>query len=225
MIATPTRRWLVLAGALLALVGSARSLRAPAGATRDGAPAAMAMFGLPAPFAEGVSPDKPSSRPIQAVCAMSYPDAVQTAKMVERYQLSRLAEVTAAHSAASLDVRLSHRLASGRLVVLMDGKTILSKPFDGPAGDRRGTLSHLISVTPGRHAMEVQVLGPSDEMLGRAQIEGVIPADRVVVLKADHRPEKKPGVRLEWSSQRGEDARALARNFREGEDDAPTERD
>ncbi len=213
----------MLAAGLLALVGFARSLRAPAGPKPDGAQVAMAMIGLPSPFAAGVSPEKRASRPIKAICAMSYPDDVQIARTIERYQLARMVGSPEAQAAASLEVRLSHRLESGRLVVLMDGKTVLSKPFEGASGGGRGLLSHLVSVTPGRHTVQVQVLGSRDELLGRAQVEGVIPPDGLVVLKADHRPRKQPEVRLEWSLQRGEDSRALARNSRKGADDAPTQ--
>ena len=98
-----------------------------------------------------------------------------------------------------LKVDLTHRLPAGRLVVLVDGKTVLSKPFDAPKGRTSGTISHTLTVPSGRHGLEVRVLGAKGELRAKSKITGTIAKDRVTVLKAAQRPPAGKTLSLEWA--------------------------
>jgi hypothetical protein len=81
----------------------------------------------------------------------------------------------------------------------MDGKTVLSKPFDAPKGKTTGTISHTLTVPSGRHGLEVRVLGAKGELRATSKITGTIAKDRVTVLKAAQRPPAGKTLTLEWA--------------------------
>jgi hypothetical protein len=148
--------------------------------------------------------------------------------VIQRFQIAQL--TSAADPPAALQIELSHRLASGRLVVLTDGKTVLSWPFDAPQGGDWGTLAHEISIPSGRHDLEVRILGAQDELLGSATLDGTIAPEGVTIVRADYRPKERPSLRLAWaSSPEASGKRDLTSgstsSARKGEDDAPTEQD
>ena len=80
----------------------------------------------------------------------------------------------------------------------MDGRTVLSKPFDAPKGKKSGTLSHVLSVPAGRHGLEVRVLGDKGDLRGKSKISAVLSRDQVAVLKAEQKAKASKGLTLEW---------------------------
>jgi len=149
-------------------------------------------------FAPLASP--PTDRPVQAVCAMTYADPKQIARVLAASRLARAGAGALAFDrpSARLRVELEHHLVSGRLVILVDGHTVLSKPFDAPKGKKSGTLSHLLSVPAGRHRLEVRVLGDKGDLRGKSKISGVLSRDQVAVLKAEQKAKASKGLTLEW---------------------------
>ncbi len=109
-----------------------------------------------------------------------------------------------AHSAsegtAKLRIELDHRLESGRLIIVVGGKTALSKPFDAPPGEASGSFSQLLSIPAGHQGIEVQILGEMGEMRARSRIDGTIDPDELAVLKIEQRNRKQRPMTLEWTS-------------------------
>ncbi len=101
---------------------------------------------------------------------------------------------------ARLRVELDHQMPSGRLIVLVGGKTALSRPFDAPKGARSGSFSHVLSIPAGRQGVEVRVLGEAGEMRARSRIEGTLEPRRVAVLKIEQRNRTRKPLTLHWTS-------------------------
>jgi hypothetical protein len=114
-------------------------------------------------------------------------------------------------SSGRIKVELSHRLRTGRLIVLVDGKTVLSKPFDAPKGRSAGTVSHTLSVAPGRHGLEVRVLGAKGEVRAKSRITGTIAKNRTAVLLAEQRPQAGKTLSLEWAAGKTAPRRTASR--------------
>jgi serine/threonine-protein kinase len=144
-----------------------------------------------------------STGPIAAVCAISYADPRQMARILSTPR--RLGSATGSpgdRSAARLRLELSHQLSSGRIIVRVDGRTVLSRPFDAPKGKKSGTVTHLLSVPSGKHGVEVRILDARGATEGKSRIAGNLSHDRVAVLKAEQRSSNRKPLTLEWSSER-----------------------
>jgi hypothetical protein len=149
---------------------------------------------LPSPAA------RPADQPIEAICAMSYLDREDLLRIVMSPP-STEAKIAPGGQTASLRVELDHQLTSGRLIVLVGGKTALSKPFDAPDGTDSGSVSHTLSVPSGRHGVEVQVLGEAGEVHARSRISGSMEPDTVAVLRVNQRNRSAEPLTLRWASQ------------------------
>jgi serine/threonine-protein kinase len=177
--------------------------RAAAGGPGAATPLALALPGglrLPAPAA--------SRAPLPAgptICAMSYADPEQMARVLAaRPAILALPDAPAAVPPAKLRLELKHRLAAGRVMVLVDGRTVLSRPLEGMRGGTSET--HVLSVAAGDHVVEVRLLGKKGAVEARSKIQGSIDHERTAVLRAEHRvPRKKgaePVLALAWSDAR-----------------------
>ena len=104
--------------------------------------------------------------------------------------------------AASLKIKLTHSLNSGRLIVTVSGRTALSKPFDAAFDasreNRHDTVSHLLSVPVGRHEVKVEVLGERGQVEGRSRITGIISGDRVAMLSIEQPGGSGRSLTLRW---------------------------
>ena len=183
-----------------------------AGASRGrgpgGAPGSLAVVGgaFPAPAGHGPAAGGRGARGAAAPGglprggAKGATDPKQIARVLATSRSGRAGAGALAldHPTARLRVELEHHLASGRLVVLVDGRTVLSKPFDAPKGKKSGTLSHVLSVPAGRHGLEVRVLGDKGDLRGKSKISAVLSRDQVAVLKAEQKAKASKGLTLEW---------------------------
>jgi hypothetical protein len=101
---------------------------------------------------------------------------------------------------ARLRLELRHRLESGRVVVLVDGKTVLSKPLETARG-KKGSLSHVLSIPAGRHGVEVRLLRDRGTVAAKSKITGTMERDRTAVLKAEQRPGSRDTLTLAWAQK------------------------
>ena len=185
-----------------------------AGLPRGGGPGALAMVGasLPAtaaPAGRGISKagrrlplGAASDRPVRPGCAMTYADPSEVARVVAAYRISRprVPALPAEAPPARLKVEFKHRIPSGRLVVLVDGKTVFSKPFDSQKEKGGGTIAHVLSIPAGKHGLEVRVLGMKGEIAAKSRIAGTMRRDRTAVLRAEERAGSRKPLRLEWDA-------------------------
>ncbi len=178
--------------------GESEALGPGGGLPRGGPPGSATVVATPATLSL-----PGSTGPIAAVCAMSYADPRQIARALSTPRQVRPAPWSLTdRSAARLKLELSHQLSSGRIVVRVDGKTVLSRPFDAPKGKKSGTVTHLLSVPAGRHGLEVRILDAKGAVEGKSRIAGTLSHDRVAVLKAEQRSSSRKPLTLEWASGR-----------------------
>ena len=102
--------------------------------------------------------------------------------------------------AAELRLDFSHHMASGRVLVRVDGNTVFSKPFDAPKGKRGGKVSHTLSIPAGRHGVEVVVLSDKGAVAARSKIAGTLGRKGTAVLKAEERKGSRKALTLEWGT-------------------------
>ncbi len=163
-----------------------------------------ALGGIPAPVAAiGLQPRSapPPDTPARgAVCAMTYADPMQTARILMKHRSAQRTRdpVDLPHGTILID--LTHRLSSGRLVVLVDGRTALSKPFATGPGETTGTVLHRLSVPAGSHRVRVRLLGEHDGFDIEARTDGMVTSGQVARLRVKQPGGAPDALYLEWAS-------------------------
>ena len=142
-------------------------------------------------------PDAPASG---AVCAMTYADPVQTARILMSHRAAQRTRdpVDLPHGTILID--LAHRLSSGRLLVLVDGRTALSKPFAAGPGETTGTVLHRLSVPAGSHQVRIRLLGEHDGFDVEARTDGIVTSGQVARLRVKQPAGAPDALHLEWAS-------------------------
>src|SRR5439155_2138767 len=152
-----------------------------------------------APDTQAPQPD----RPIEAVCATTYAAPSEIGRVL---QAARQARAARAQNAAPVSVdrpngririEVKHRMKGGRLVVLVDGRTVLSKPFEAGKG-KWGTVTHVLSVPAGRHGVEVRLLEDRGGLLAKSKITGTVTKDEVALLTGEQRSSGQKALKLDW---------------------------
>jgi serine/threonine-protein kinase len=134
-----------------------------------------------------------------SVCAMSYAEPLQIARVLQaRASLKEGQDLAGPTPTARLRLELKHRLSAGRVVVLLDGKTILSKPFDA-GRNKGGSLSHLLTVPAGRHGVEVRLTSSKGVLEGKSKISGTLGENTLTVLKGELGKGKGGKLTLAWT--------------------------
>jgi hypothetical protein len=151
--------------------------------------------------ADGALDPSRSDTPIQAVCAMTYAGQVEISHVLEAARHPRPGSVREPapidHPSGRIRVEVRHKMRSGRLLVLVDGKTVLSKPFDAAKG-KAGTVTHILSVPAGRHGIEVRLLADKGSVASRSKITGVVKQNEVALLKGDQPSASRTELDLDW---------------------------
>jgi hypothetical protein len=149
--------------------------------------------------AETLQPDKP----IKAICAMTYAGPSEIGRVVQAARQARAAKaqnaslVPGERPNGRIRIEVKHRMKGGRLVVLVDGKTVLSKPFEALKG-KSGTVTHVLSVPAGRHGVEVRLLEDKGGLLVKSKITGTVTKNEVALLTGEQRSTGKKNLRLDW---------------------------
>jgi serine/threonine-protein kinase len=178
--------------------------RSPSGASSPSGSLEGARGGIEAARAaadEGGQDAIHSDRPIQAVCAMTYAGPVEIAHAIEAARHPRPGSVRSSRPVerpnGRLRVEVKHKMRSGRLLVLVDGKTVLSKPFDATKG-KSGTVTHVLSVPAGRHGVEVRLLADKGQIASRSKITGVVKQNEIALLKGEQPNASRKELELDW---------------------------
>ncbi len=141
-----------------------------------------------------------------SVCAMTYAEPSQLARVLgARANLRKADDQMGQTPTARLRIELKHRLSSGRVVVLLDGKTVLSKPFDA-GRNKGGSLSHLLTVPAGKHGVEVRLTSAKGAMEGKSKITGTLGEDTLSVLKGELPKGKGGKLTLAWTGSKDQAA-------------------
>jgi hypothetical protein len=142
-------------------------------------------------------------KPIKAICAMTYAGPSEIGRVVQAARQARAAKVQNA-SLVPVDrpngrirVEVKHRMKGGRLVVLVDGRTVLSKPFEAGKG-KSGTVTHVLSVPAGRHGVEVRLLEDKGGLFVKSKITGTVTKNEVALLTGEQRSTGKKDLKLDW---------------------------
>jgi len=135
----------------------------------------------------------------QAVCGMTYASPAEIRKVLEASRRQKPGAVSLATDRPSGRIRLEvkHKMRSGRLVVLLDGKTVLSKPFDASRG-KSGTVTHVLSVPAGKHGVEVRLMGDHGEMAAKSKVTGNVGKNQVALLTGEQRSASRKKLELDW---------------------------
>jgi len=144
-----------------------------------------------------------SDKPIKALCAMSYAGPAEIGHILEAARRARAGRAVGA-SFTSVDrptgrirVEVKHRMKAGRLMVLVDGKTVLSKPFESTKG-KSGTVTHVLSVPAGRHGVEVRLLEEKGALAAKSKITGTVVKNEMALLEGEQRSGSKKSLGLDW---------------------------
>ena len=144
-----------------------------------------------------------SDKPIKALCAMSYAGPAEIGHILEAARRARAGRAVGA-SFTSVDrptgrirVEVKHRMKAGRLMVLVDGKTVLSKPFESTKG-KSGTVTHVLSVPAGRHGVEVRLLEEQGALAAKSKITGTVVKNEMALLEGEQRSGSKKSLGLDW---------------------------
>ena len=142
----------------------------------------------------------PTNGPLHSVCAMSYAGQAEINRAIEMTRRARgtdSAWTPADHPSGRIRVEVKHRMKAGRLVVLVDGKTVLSKPFETAKG-KSGTVTHVLSVPAGKHGVEVRLLEEKGALAARSRISGTVVKNEVARLTGEQRSGTKKTLGLDW---------------------------
>ncbi|OLD65133.1 MAG: hypothetical protein AUI47_02815 [Acidobacteria bacterium 13_1_40CM_2_68_5] len=148
-------------------------------------------------------PAERPGHPAQAVCAVTYAGPAEIRRVLEAARRGRTgAGATAAslstdRPAGRIRVEVKHRMRSGRLIILVDGKTVLSKPFDASRG-KSGTVTHVLSVPAGRHGVEVRLMADKGELAAQSKITGTVGRNQVALLTGEQRSASRNRLELDW---------------------------
>lgn len=150
---------------------------------------------------DGAPDQMQSDQPIEAVCAMTYAGQVEISHVLEAVRHPRPGSVREPEPidrpSGRIRVEVKHKMKSGRLLVLVDGKTVLSKPFDAIKG-KSGTVTHVLSVPAGRHGVEVRLLADKGAIASRSKITGVVKQNEVALLMGDQPNASRKELELNW---------------------------
>ncbi len=135
----------------------------------------------------------------QAVCGMTYAGPAEIRKVLDASRRPRAAAASLATDRPSgrIRIELKHKMRSGRLVVLLDGKTVLSKPFDATRG-KSGTVTHVLSVPAGKHGVEVRLMADHGEIAAKSKVTGTVGKNQVALLTGEQRSASKKKLELDW---------------------------
>ncbi len=144
-----------------------------------------------------------SDRPITAICAMTYAGPSEMSRLVEMARQARAggslgaSPVPVDHPTGRIRVEVKYRMKAGRLIVLVDGKTVLSKPFEATKG-KSGTVTHVLSIPAGRHGVEVRLLEEKGGLLAKSKITGSVAKNEMALLVGEQRSAGKKDLGLDW---------------------------
>ena len=138
-----------------------------------------------------------------AVCAVTSAGPTEIRRVLAAARRGRTgAGATAAslstdRPAGRIRVEVKHRMRSGRLIVLVDGKTVLSKPFEATRG-KSGTVTHVLSVPAGKHGVEVRLMADKGELAAKSKITGTVGRNQVALLTGEQRSASRTRLELDW---------------------------
>jgi protein kinase-like protein len=176
--------------------GGGGSAGRPAGSQRAPAP--------PTRGASGSDADEPD-HPVAAVCATSYAGPTEIARVLQAERRARTGKEQNAglggpeQGSGRIRLEVKHRIKSGRLVVLVDGRTVLSKPFEADKG-KTGTVTHVLSVPTGRHGIEVRLLETRGGLQAKSKITGTVTKNQTALLTGEQRSKGNNDLRLDWKA-------------------------
>jgi protein kinase-like protein len=142
--------------------------------------------------------------PVAAICAMSYAGPSEIARAARAARESRAAArgqnaglAVPEQASGRIRLEVKHRIKSGRLVVLVDGRTVLSKPFEADKG-KSGTVTHVLSVPAGRHGVEVRLLEDKAGLQAKSKITGTVTKNKTALLTGEQRSKGTKDLKLDW---------------------------
>ena len=179
----------------------------PGRGTRGTVGRAARSHGAPSPADRGASGSEAPEpdHPVAAVCATSYAGPSEIARVVQAQRHPRSGkEQNAAlagpeQGSGRIRLEVKHRIKSGRLVVLVDGRTVLSKPFESDKG-KTGTVTHVLSVPTGRHGIEVRLLEDKGGLQATSRITGTVTKNQTALLTGEQRSKGRNDLRLDWKA-------------------------
>lgn len=99
---------------------------------------------------------------------------------------------------ATLRLRVAYALESGRLVVKLAERVILSTPFVGLAGEDGEPHERDLSVPEGQHALTVQMLDALGRVVAKGMIHRYVGGPEAPILEVAKQPGAGAGLTLIW---------------------------
>ena len=148
-------------------------------------------------------PAGPAGHRAPAVCAVTSAGPTEIRRVLAAARRGRTgagdtaASLSTDRPAGRIRVEVKHRMRSGRLIVLVDGKTVLSKPFEATRG-KSGTVTHVLSVPAGKHGVEVRLMADKGELAAKSKITGTVGRNQVALLTGEQRSASRTRLELDW---------------------------
>ena len=105
-----------------------------------------------------------------------------------------------AHGSGTIELILRHQLSAGRIIVALDDRVILSKPFVAATTPGKHVVHHL-SVASGRHALRVEILNTGGLIQATGNVGAHIKVDSTTRLEVEHQEGTPHTINLRLSSE------------------------
>ena len=104
------------------------------------------------------------------------------------------------HGTGTIELILRHQLSAGRIIVALDDRVILSKPFVAATTPGEFVV-HRLSVVAGRHAVRVEILNPGGLIHATGTVGAYIKDDSTTRLEIEHQEGAPHTINLRLSSE------------------------
>jgi hypothetical protein len=109
-------------------------------------------------------------------------------------------DATRPAAAPNLEIHLGETVAAGRVMLRLDGREPPGGTLEPELGDATEETIRRLSIPPGRHVIEVTLVGADGSSEAGSTIEGTLTGDDIAILHIDRHPGSKEMLELKWIS-------------------------
>ena len=103
-------------------------------------------------------------------------------------------------SVPNLEIHLTDAVTAGRIMLRIDDGADAGKMLEPQTESSPGGTVRRLSIPPGRHAIEVTLLGADGSTEAGSTIEGTLTESGIAILRIDHLPDSGERLDLTWIS-------------------------
>jgi serine/threonine protein kinase len=100
----------------------------------------------------------------------------------------------------NLEIHLTDAVSAGRIMLRIDDEAASAEALEPETESREGETVRRLSIPPGRHTIEVTLLGADGSSEAGSTIEGTLTENAIAILHIDHLPDAGEMLDLKWVS-------------------------